>query len=296
MRECNFREAPAMTRRTVILLLALQTLIGFSVRAEDSSTNRLWRKVVMIGASASAGFTASEPLGGTNTVHHRLSRYVDAAIVIPHEPVLNLANSLFFLQPESSGKAQMARALKEQPSLLLAVDFPFWFCYGKGTNDTERFLRFEHGLKLLEPVTCPIVLGDIPDASAAVNKMLHPSQIPTAKAMAAANVRLKAWAATRPNVTLVPLSRLIQVASRNESYALHHTQLPAGSTRSLLQNDELHPTPAGAAVIALAMLDGLQQQQKFPDREVNWNPSALIESVRNSLRAGQAASSKPAGH
>jgi hypothetical protein len=218
---------------------------------------------------------------------------VDAAVVNPHEPVLNLAQALFFLQPESAGKSQMARALKEEPSLLLGVDFLFWFCYGKGTNDTERLLRLENGLKLLEPVTCPLILGDIPDASAAVNKMLSPSQIPTTNAMVVANARLKAWAATRQNVILVPLSKLIQVASLNQPFTVHGTTLPAGRTRVLLQNDNLHPSPPGCAVIALVALDHLQAKYQYAEAEVQWEPTTLLRTVSDSLRAAQSSHPKP---
>ena len=247
----------------------------------------------MVGASASAGFTVSEPFGGTNTLRLRLSRYVDAAVVAPQEPVLNLAHAMFFLQPELTGRTQMTHALKEQPSLLLGVDFLFWFCYGKGTNDAERLLRFEEGLKLLEPVTCPLVLGDIPDASAAVNIMLRPDQIPTTNAMAAANARLKAWVATRANVSIVPLSQFIQAAAGNQPLIVHGVSLPAGKTRTLLQDDHLHPSPSGTAAIALATLAELQAKQKFPDAEVRWDLAGLVNAVRDSLRVSQNPSPQP---
>ena len=174
------RRLPGVGHWLAVLLLVFRVAPGVAADAGNASTNRLWQKIVLVGASASAGFTVSEPLGGTNTARLRLSRYVDSAVIVPHAPALNLANALFFFQPESAGREQMSRAFQEQPSLVLGVDFLFWFCYGKGTNDAERLRRFEVGLKLLEPVTCPLVLGDIPDASAAVNKMLRPDQIPSA--------------------------------------------------------------------------------------------------------------------
>ena len=295
MRSFSFRPSRGVSAGIALLLLAANVAVGFAADTGELSTNRLWQKIVMVGASASAGFTVSEPFGGTNTLRLRLSRYVDAAVVAPREPVLNLAHAMFFLQPELTGRTQMTRALKEQPSLLLGVDFLFWFCYGKGTNDNDRLLRFEEGLKLLEPVTCPLVLGDIPDASAAVNIMLRPDQIPSTNAMAAANARLNSWAAPRSNVCLVPLSQFIRAASRNESITVHGLTLPAGKTRMLLQADNLHPSPSGTAAIALAVLGELRVKQRFPESDVRWDLAVLVNAVRDSLRSTPNPSPQPAG-
>jgi len=266
-----------------ILLLVVSLTSSWGGEAPPAA-NPLWRKMVMIGASVSAGFTVNEPLGGTNTIQLRLSRHVDAALVATHPPVLNLASAFFFLQPEASGRAQMTRALKEEPSVLLGVDFLFWFCYGQGTNDLERLLRFDQGLKLLEPVTCPLVLGDLPDVSSSVNKMLRPDQIPSPAALAAANAKLKLWVKDRPHVRLLPLSDLVAVAMRNGAYSIHGVNLPAGRTRSLLQDDNLHPSAVGSAVIALTIFDVLRQQYNFDEAEVRWNPTAIVEGV---LASGQ---------
>src|SRR5690348_5857360 len=101
-----------------------------------------WGTIVVLGASASAGFTESEPLGGPKTPQFRLSRYVDAALVAPHEPVRNFANTLFFMHPVAAGRHQVEQALEARPALVIGLDFLFWFCYGEGTG-AERLQRFE---------------------------------------------------------------------------------------------------------------------------------------------------------
>ena len=98
---------------------------------------------------------------------------------------------MLFMQPEVLGRQQLDEALKLKPTLVVGLDFLFWFCYGDGNTSAERLQRFERGLKLLEAVQCPLILGDIPDASGASESMLTPDQIPSAQAMAAANRRLK---------------------------------------------------------------------------------------------------------
>jgi hypothetical protein len=250
----------------------------------------------MVGASVSAGFIASEPLGGPNTPQYRLSRYVDAALSVPHDPVQNLASALFFVQPELVGQQQIQEAVKAQPSLVLGVDFLFWFCYGEGSTDVERLKRFEKGLKMLEAFRCPLVLGDIPDASAAVNGMLRPDQIPSAKAMSAANRRLKEWAATRPQIGVLPLSAFMRTVQANQSLTVHGYNLPEGKTRILLQEDKLHPSPPGCAVIALAALDAFQATRPAgPDASgIRWDPKEIFRRVANPPRGPAMKPSKPA--
>src|ERR1017187_3398512 len=118
-------------------LLVLLAASGGNGIAQASETNSPWSRIVMIGASASAGVTLAEPFGGTNTLKCRLNYYLDAAITAPHEPVTNLAHAMFFLQPEVAGQMQIDRAVKMQPTLVVAADFLFWFSYGRGTNDAE---------------------------------------------------------------------------------------------------------------------------------------------------------------
>jgi hypothetical protein len=249
---------------------------------ETTAAKSPWGRIVMIGASASAGFTESEPFGGTITAQLRLDRYVDAALLAPHEPVTNLASSLFFIQPEMAGRFQLEQALKFQPTLVVGADFLFWYCYGEGRSDAERLQRFEQGLKLLEAVQCPLILGDIPDASAAVNRMLRPDQIPSAAAMSAANRRLKAWAATRPRVAILSLSEFMRAVAANESLTIHGNTLPAGKTRVLLQDDKLHPSPPGCAVLALAILDACRSMRPAPaPAEVRWDPKEVFRLVSN---------------
>ena len=201
-----------------------------------------------------------------------LSRYLDAALLVPHMPVENLANSMFFIEAESAGRMQIDQALQLRPTLVIGLDFLFWFCYGEGSTDHERLQRFERGLNLLENIKCPLVLGDIPDASSAANGMLGPEEIPSARAMTAANQRLKEWASKRPRVALLPLSAFMRTVMADQALTIHGRKLPAGQTRLLLQDDVLHPSPHGCAVLALAILDAFQSTHPVPTSgEVCWD-------------------------
>jgi hypothetical protein len=231
-----------------------------------------FQRIVVIGASASAGFTMSEPLGGSNTLKLRLDRYLDAALSTPHEPIQNFASTMVFLQPEAQARMQIDRTLKAQPTLVVAPDFLFWFCYGDGTNDAHRLSRLEFGLKLLETIPGPIVVGDIPDCSSAVNGMLDPEQIPSAAVIRAANSRLKQWAQSNPRVKVSPVAAFVERSMANKPIELRGETLMAGESRRLLQGDRVHPTQLGAAVLALMLLDSAQGKAEIaPEKEIRWN-------------------------
>jgi hypothetical protein len=259
-------------------------------RAVKNSTS-LWSQVVLIGASATAGFTANEPLGGPTTAQYRLSRYIDAAIAFPHGAISNLASTFFFMQPEVDARRQIDRALEIKPTLVLGADFLFWFCYGDGRTDRERLQRFETGLGLCESFQCPLVVGDIPDASGALNTMLSQDEIPANTAIAAANKRLKRWAASHANVVVLPLSNFMATVVANRALSIHGMSLPEGKTSILLQPDKLHPSPPGCAVLTLLMLDSLASSRRILN-EVRWDPK---EVFRLAYTSNQTVESKSPG-
>jgi hypothetical protein len=286
-------------RFLVILLALVGTLAGSgqtlnppkpasppSTPPERKAAKAPWDRIVVVGASASAGFVESEPLGGPNTARHYLSRYVDAALLAPHEPVRNLASTMFFLQPEVLGRQQINQALKAGPTLVVGLDFLFWFCYGEMSADAERLRRFEKGLTMLEAIESPLVVGDIPDASGAADDMLAPEQIPSAQVMASANRRLREWAATRSHVTVVPLSKFMRAAMANQAFTVHGQTLLEGQTQALLQRDRLHPSPLGCAVLALSVLEaGLSTGPAAGAADIRWNRSEVLRlAAGGSLR------------
>ncbi len=254
-----------------------------------------YARVVTVGASVTAGFTESEPLGGPNTTRLRLDRYVDAALNVPHTPVTNLGNTFFFLHPELMGRRQMEQAQNHRPTLVIGLDFLFWFLYGEGKTDADRLTRFERGLKMLETVECPLVLGDIPDASAAVNGMLRPEQMPSTNALAAANRRLEEWAAGRPRVVTVKLSEFMGNALANHAIKLRGHTLPAGQTRRLIQDDLLHASPHGCAALALAALEAVQATRpESNSEELRRDPNEVYRLVMKSLKEAADSAAKPA--
>jgi hypothetical protein len=262
--------------------VAIPTSLFGQSRTGTASTNVApvtspWQRIAIIGASASAGFMLSEPLGGTNSQKLRLDRYLEAALRLPHDPILNFASALFFMQPETQGRTQVERALQSRPMLVVAPDFLFWFCYGQGASDQERLKRFEFGLKLLESIPCAMVVGDIPDCSAAANGILDPLEIPSPNAIQAANARLKAWASSDPRISVAPLSSFMRTAIANKLITIHDQTLSAGESRRLLQADRLHPTPLGATVLTLTLLEAAREvAAKVSTNDICWNYKEVL--------------------
>jgi hypothetical protein len=254
-----------------------QPAVAINASAVTPATSpSLWSRVVLVGASVSAGFTLDEPLGGPDTLQLRLDRYVDAAIAAPHEPVRNLGNALFFMRPEASGRMQVSQALAVEPTLVVGIDFLFWHLYGEGPSEAARLERFESALKLLETIHCPLVIGNIPDASIATNSVLHVHQVPSAETMLAANRRLESWASTRPAVRIVPLNEIMRRAKADEPITVREYEWRAGTTRGLLQPDRLHTSTRGCAALALAIADAaLRGQSTSSSSDVRWDPEEI---------------------
>jgi hypothetical protein len=247
----------------------------------------------MIGASASAGFVLTEPFGGTNTTECKLSYYLDAAITAPHPPIKNLSTALLFMNPETFAPIQVSAVTNSHPTLVIAVDFMFWFCYGDGPTDADRARRFEGGLKLLDQIPGPLIVGDVPDASAAATTgIISYSQVPSETARLAANKRLHEWAKARGNVVIVPLADFMHNTMSNQSVSFHGQTVAAGKTRALLQPDLLHPNARGAAMLTLAILNTLTaQNQDFPASDIRWDAREVYrlgwQSAQKTIQASR---------
>lgn len=229
-------------------------------------------RIVVIGASVSRGFTESEPLGGEKSNLLRFDRYLDKALTAPHGKIVNDANHLFFTSVEKEANSQLDRLSRRDPSLVVGIDFLFWFLYGHPEKVGDRLQLFDRGLELLSSIEAPLIIGDIPDASAAIGHMLSHHMVPDAKIRAEANKRLADWATKRPQVSIVPLSEFVKSSEANAAIELGEVTIPAGATRPLLQRDRLHPTHQGCAALALAVMSaladfGLNEEQVLWDTE-----------------------------
>jgi hypothetical protein len=247
----------------MILRFLICLLLTANVLAKEELS---LERIVVIGASVSRGFTEAEPFGGEKSNQLRFDRYLDAALSANHGKIVNDANHLFFVSTEKEAKTQLDRLEHRKPTLVVGIDFLFWFLYGYPQKTGDRLELFDRGLELLSGIEAPLVIGDIPDCSAAIGHMLAHSMVPDAKTRAEANRRLTEWADKKPNVSVVPLSKFVASSEADNAITAGPVTFPEMTTRRLLQADRLHPTHTGCAALALAVMatltdDGLERDQ-----------------------------------
>ena len=223
--------------------------------AESSDSLRL----EILGASVSAGFVDS-PLAGGNKEN------ASAPLLVPFRrwleetdaQVKSRADLMMFLDPIDRGRLQVDRAVRTKPSVVVAVDFLFWYGYGaveatEAATTEARLARLREGLEALDRLSCPIVVGDLPDMRGADRRMLQPHQIPTVACLRALNDEIAAWAKARPRVRLFGLASLVGEMKEKG------VRLPAGDYEvptkpmALLQSDRLHANRLGVAYLAFVL-------------------------------------------
>jgi len=236
------------------------------------------RDVAVIGASLSAGFglkgASGEPLD--------FAEVLGAALAVEPVELTGRGALMFFLDPAARGEKAVAELAAEPPSLVVAIDFLFWFGYGERAEVDTHLARFEAGLALLDRLPCPILVGDLPDMSHAPEAdapMLMETQVPTLEALAAMNARLAEWASERPRVRVVPLASFTARMLSGERIDLRGNTWE-DATDVVLQADLLHPSLEGTVGAALLVLDELERwRADVPPEMIRWDAGRLVTEL-----------------
>ena len=243
-------------------------------------------RLATIGASATAGFGTyfwryenGQPVRDSTT----LAKFIRAASN-DQLVVTDLGTAQFFTNPAGIGSLIVTRALRSRPDLVIGIDFLFWFCYGSIGIEARpmrtpeaRMAMLEEGLRLLEQVVAakiPLVVGDIPDMSAAQGRILQRGQVPPESVRLEANRRIQAWVAARPTVELFSLDQLQTLLSSDDPIEVDGVRLGENERARLLQSDRLHPTVGGLTVM-IANLDEVLDRHpsvgsRMPEIDVNY--------------------------
>ena len=207
----------------------------------------IFERVAAIGARLTAGVRTPASF----------ARVFEATLADPRRVAFERADVAFFGAPRRNGQRLVEQALESKPTLVLAVDFLFWFGYGDVSGDgralrgeADRLALLEEGLGLLGAFACPVVVSDFPDMSISVGAELRAEQMPRAETLARLNTRLRAWAAERENVIVLPLAKLVDDMRRLRPFQIGERRWEPGSGARLLQNDLLHPNLEGLAAMA----------------------------------------------
>ena len=221
-------------------------------------------RIAVIGASASSGwgvllrYMNEQNMLSSQTIS--MKEIVEEVVTVDDVEIHGDGDGMFFMSPIAAGKKQIELAKAFQPTLVIAIDYLFW--YGYGNRDAEgqfiprgqagqpaRMKLLEKGLANLDAFSCPIIVGDFPDVSDAEGYMLSASQIPSSGTLKAMNARLKEWASDRPDVHVLSMSNLLSNMRSNETFNVGRQEWPAGSKSRFMQNDNLHPTLDGLIVL-----------------------------------------------
>ena len=226
--------------------------------SEAASTERtpLLEKVYVAGASVSDGFGLSKEL----KTSVKLAHVFRAACRDEEAEFIPLGDARFFLDPRGAGERIIEAAKEGEASCFVGVDFLFWYAYGS-KSEARRVSHVEAALKALEALECPVLLGDLPDMSIALKgnyfgrPMISQEMIPSEETLKTVNERLRAWAAEREHVHVVPLASLLHKIQSGGEIQLREVHYQPESLKELLQADLLHLTPEGSMAVCLLVGD-----------------------------------------
>jgi hypothetical protein len=133
-------------------------------------------------------------------------------------------------------ESMVNEANKVDATLTIAVDFLFWFVYGR---HQDRMASLNEGLALLDCVKGFVAVGTIPAVPRALVEWLPLDQRPSADELRRINERIAEWVAAHPNAILIPWAET------------------AAAYPDLRQEDGLHTTEEGLIRIAEALVRAL---------------------------------------
>jgi len=205
------------------------------------------RRIAVVGASVSAGFAA-----GTET-----GRFLSVAKILQEvlrerdSAVLDFSDPLFFTDPLKKGKALVEIAQNSNPSCVIALDFLFWFAYGRVKCEEERESRLEVGLSLLDRFDCLKSVGDLPDMSQSIGIMLSAESVPRKETLKRLNSLIHRWAEKSKDARVVGVAHLVDCLRKGKALQIGSSSL---KWKDVFFIDKLHPTLLGTcALLALAI-------------------------------------------
>ena len=311
-----------ITRLLVLAIFAGALALGIGTPADASraqstdgaaaatkESGHLYDRLVIIGASASDGFGVAvfeevaanaQPAESTpaatkkgRRVSLNLSDVLRLAMTTnestasdsPKRIVHHYASGFFFSNPGVVGRGEVDRALNAKPTLVLGLDFLFWYVYGtvsaEGTKmqtSEERLANLDAGLAQLDRVVAagvPLVISDVPDMHAAIGKMLAKNQVPAVETIASANTRIAEWIATRPTARLIRLSQILGLLKAGGTVDLAGRTWTTDEFGDFLQRDQLHPTFVGTVIIAAALIDLARGNEPTLDPPYEFTPATI---------------------
>jgi len=281
-------------RFTALLVSALTALAGARGTQEPEAKSppvaaQPATRVAVIGASLSAGTGNNIELVTGRDV--KFGRFLGCVLPEGLATIEDRGDIWFFTNPVEKGRAQVDALLaepKDAPTLVIALDFLFWYGYGSGyANVDGRLADLELGLAQLDRFVCPILISDLPDIRMALagkgplgTPLVTPNMIPSEAELVRLNRRIAEWMSKRPRVTQVPLGPMLARMQRGEELVLRGNAWRPTKVTDVLQTDLLHPTARGTIWVALMTVDTLVQHRKdLATLECTWDEHRAHERL-----------------
>jgi hypothetical protein len=304
------RQAPLNSSRWKVLALALLALlfVAPATRAQDSigvapapanlTAEHTLSRVTFIGASVSAGFGnarelqvgRSIPLG--DFFEGMLSPELDGS------DIHDFGSSQFFTSPIKLGKRQVEQALEQRPTLVIGIDYLFWYAFGyPRRGNPRRSEGLQMGLKRLESISCQLIIGDLPNVDHALlgksplrggGAILQKGQLPSEAERVRMNKVIYEWAEQREQVQVFPLADLMQRMVAGEKMELQGNEWRVESLDQILQEDLLHPRTRGMVWVALYVADSTLQLPGVDKKAFEWNEASIRKRLWQSLEPARA--------
>lgn len=246
-------------------------------------------RVVVIGASISAGFNTSGVAGLPAANLADVLRKM-----LPTEStVVSYADTLLFQDPETRGARQIARAKRAKPTMIVAVDYPFWWSYGMWLDENDRLKAMERGLALLDAARdaavkvdgkpVPVLIALLPDTRDLPAGPTVPNvfQVPAKETLTKCNERLRAWAAEREGVIIVPLMEDFERIRGKGTVRVGKAEIDLEKTPAMMQADGLHTTLEGLAFVASRCVESLVKSGVVEEGQIGYeDPIGVVERMR----------------
>ncbi len=242
-------------------------------------------RVYTVGASVSAGFGLSAELATEKDV--ALAVFLEAVLTERGRERVTFVDEgegWFFNAPYKSGAKLVDAAIEGEADLVVGVDFLFWYAYGNGSRISPRRAKgLEAGLRQLERLQCPLIIGDLPDISHALKgsgpfgaPIVNRSMFPSSEERLAMNDTIRAWAEARPEVRVLPLADLMRRYVESKPVKVRDLEWKVSSLGEALQKDLLHPNARGTAWVAMIIADEISAVRGFDGGDFRFDEEEVI--------------------
>lgn len=248
--------------------------------AQKTPEELLFASVHVIGGDLTGGVGLDKEIGVPVT----FADVIDASLLFPHGALT------WHTFPSSSlAGEQVELARRAGATLVVAPDYLVPFVYADAVDDDARLRGIDTALKLLETLTCPLVLGDVPDfrATLTARKPAYPANhVPSVELLARVNAAVKKWAEPRKSVVLAPIADLYAHVASGEPLRARATNVPAAWLPELLQENRVHARAFGSILAWVMAFENLHRAR--PDLDGGRVDGSMI-SIFNRLYASKEA-------